>query len=145
MQSPSSRSKRKSEVTFAVNDERSKYSRPREKMQRRNSKVGRMFFADMNQARHELRTESRSFGTVVQSSLPLDQCFGRKESNGVHRLRQLGLGHGVSIFDDADHLQKVQKTDLPKPAPFSSPLSTTDSSIDEIMLQMHLDNHYLTS
>lgn len=144
MQSPSSRSKRKCEVTFAVNDERSKYSRQREKMQRRNSKVGRMFFADMIQAGNELRTESRSFGTVVQSSLPLDQRFGRKESNGVHRLRQLGLGLGVSVFDDAD-LQKIQKTDLPKPAPFSSPLSTTDSSIDEIMLQMHLDSHYFTS
>jgi hypothetical protein len=144
MQSSSSRSKRKSEVTFAVNDERSNHSRPRKKMQRRNSKVGRMFFADMNQTRNELRTESRLFGTVVQSSLPLDQRLGRKESDGVHRLRQLGFGLGVSIFDDAD-LQQVKNQDLPKPAPFSSPLSTTDSSIDEIMLKMHLDNHYLTS
>lgn len=139
MQPPSSKSKRKPTVTFAVNDERMEHTQPRVKMQRRNSKVGRMFFTDVKQARHELWKESKPINDYyIQSNLPLDQLFSQKESNGVHRLRQLGLGE--SLLEDSHFPQRIQNvwspTDTLKDisiAPISFPLSSTDPSIEEMI------------
>ena len=139
LSSSSSKSKRKVTVTFAVNDEHMDNTRPRVKMQRRNSKVGRMFFTDVKQARHELWKESTSINNYIQSNLPLNQLFSRKESNGVHRLRQLGLGE--SLLDDSPFpAQRIQNvwppTDTLKDisiAPISFPLSSTDPSIEDMI------------
>lgn len=135
MQPSSSSSKRKSAVTFAINDEPREHTRPRVKMQRRNSKVGRMFFTDMKQARKELRKESTSISNFAQSNVPLDQLFSPKESNGVYRLRQLGLGE--SLFDDALLKQSNQiawsPTEKNEDPLVPYPLSATDPSIEEII------------
>lgn len=136
MKSTSSKSKRKPAVTFAFDDEQSNHTRPprRVKMQRRNSKVGRMFFTDVNQARHELLKESKPINNCILSNLPLDQLFSRKESNGVHRLRQLGLGESLledSAFPQSGVLNAWPPTETLKDASIA-PISI-DTSIEDII------------
>lgn len=66
------------------------------KKQRRNSKVGRMFFADMKQARDELQKESNYLSYSDQSTftIPLDQLFVLKRNR---------IDQDLDSFDSITH------------------------------------------
>lgn len=84
-----SRGKRKAEINTPQSDQFMQILHRHAKMQRRNSKVGRMFFDDIKQARDELQKETDYFVCDThdeQSSLLLDNIFAFKSDHSVPKL-----------------------------------------------------------